>query len=160
MVYTISHNCIENRTRKEWIRSMLSTGDMMVLNDWAGGRTTDDNNHYVYSTHIVPADFSSNGVLKVLVQTLDSGNLRCSISAKHAAHGEAHNQHAASTGWITKAISNSGTLYVLTTSLSLPSLAKEDFIAIVFGRAGADALDTITGDVCIIGFILEYTADM
>lgn len=113
----------------------------------------------------VPADFvagSSITVKAVLIkQSSATGNIWFGMTASYGTTGEIYNNHTSVPGSAALAIpaGNADVLYFTSALLTIASAAAGDIILIGGSRTGANGSDTLTADIYLAGFIVEYTAD-
>ena len=103
----------------------------------------------------IPSDFNTLRSAKVYFMTTATGDLRYFVNTSYAAVGELHNANSGTIATTTLAVATALQMSSIDISSTLAALAGNDVFGVQFGRAGADALDTLT-DFYFIGLVIEY----
>lgn len=146
---------IANRTRKFLVAPHFDGATQAytvlgaLLNDGEGNSA----NGYFY----VPSDYVSGMTIKASVLCGSSGNMYSAHLAYYHAVGEDWNTHSATITYAAVALTADQRAEVQ--SLSLASVAAGDYVGVYLIRDATHVSDTLSDDVHIIGFIVEYTAD-
>ena len=129
---------------------------------YAGVLLVNNQSRYVYFTFAVPDDFVSLLSVKALWLCSNAGgNIYWQLNAVYAAHSETASQHTdapalAATANLGADLLNS---QAPANPLSLSNLAKGDTLSVLLYRVPTDDLDTITGDLYLLGLTFAYTAE-
>lgn len=122
-----------------------------------GALCENNQNTVIHGWFAVPNDFVSGMTAKAVVIALATGNVYVINTAAYGADGENYLTHSA--GGTPAAISVSTDLRKVIASISLSSAAIGDLVALEFSRDATNVLDTVSGDVYFMGWLVEYTAD-
>lgn len=151
---------IANRTRRflvEPLRQTVPVGAGFPFLVY-GGVAENNQETTLFGYFAVPNDFVSGMTVKaVVIAQGASGNLYGLQNATYGADGEAYNTHTVSGSLAAVALTSDQRKTVY--SMSLTDAAVGDLVAVEFFRDGNDALDTVSADVYLMGFLVEYTAD-
>lgn len=112
-----------------------------------------------FSGFYCPEDFVSGMTAKPVVYCAGSGsgNIYYEIDIEHGKVGENFTNHTVATGFLTQSVTKAQITEL--PSVSLPSVAKNDYITLEFARNAINAADTLNADVAISGWLIQYTAD-
>ena len=155
-----------NRTRQFFVDSLAgsSMGDALYWWDnggeHAGFRLQDT---FVVGGTVetwLPADFVSIVHLHPVVGPHGTGNMRWIAFCNFCADGELYNAHSNVSAQQTTAVTNNRLSVLPDMSALLAGVTINDLIGLGFQRQGNDVLDTVDEDVILLGWLIEYTADM
>lgn len=107
----------------------------------------------------VPVDFVSGLTVKaVVLPPGGGGDVYVTNTAEYLAVGEDWDaRHSAE--FAAAAVSVTQDIVAEIGSLSLSSAAVGDYVGVKFERDGTNVLDTLSGELIIVGWVAEYTAD-
>ena len=147
-----SHSNMSNRTRKVFVptsAAAVTAAAHVMLGDW----DTVDWDGIGEAIHVVmkiPDDFVSYHSLKLVYVGLSGG--QGDFEASWAAVGEVYNIHSEDSLNVALAVSGANQINETLTGLDLETLAKNDYLGVT---ATFDS-----GDFRVLGFLLQYVADM
>lgn len=164
---------IDDRTRHFFVNALVGYDDTLntqiVL--YAGSSLTfgpeiifpDGSDCFAYGRFAVPPDYNSGMTATAVLIAAGSGNLYCDNAYKASACGErtGTGAHSGSTGFSTVAITSGAPdpyLYCVQ-EVSISGVTPDDYVVLTFSRDGADASDTISANIRLSGWLVEYTAD-
>lgn len=104
----------------------------------------------------VPANFVSGLTATPIILPTNTGNIYWAHFGAYGAVGEAYNNHTNTKSMGATAVTGS-VLNALTT-LSLSSAAVGDYVSLEVERDATNVLDTSTGSISIMGWLISYTA--
>ena len=157
----IGADSITNRTRTFFVPAVVGynntdSADIYATQD-AGVVAWVTKDCTIFGGFHVPEDFASGMSVKACIIPYDTGNVYSKNTSSYQAHGEAMNTHTSNGTYGTTAIT-SGYYYEIN-SLSLSSVAKNDFVRLQWRRDGTHASDTVGGSIMVYGWLVSYTAD-
>lgn len=157
------HDKHTNITRKLFIGAGgYTTGSITVWGIWTAIALDPDTDEYALFDFKIPEDYLSGGTIKIVYVELNTGanNVVWGALLNHAAAGESYASNPSSDYGNTRAIGQVNKIQEITTTLSLTSPAKGEYVTVRIKRDANHASDTYIFDWHLIGIVFEYTANM
>ena len=142
--------------------AVLSDATLSLLGDYGTVRMPDEANTVFAITAKVPDDFVSFTSIKLVwVSGAAAGNLYVAHNTSYAASTENRETHTNDTGFGTIATGGADIINVLDhpNPLTMPGLAKGDYIGIQTARMATVAQDSLNANVYALGILFSYTAE-
>ena len=134
---------------------VLETPNPIVTSCYGGLEMPDTHSSYATGIFIVPQDYVSDLSVKVVVATERTGNVYCRFICSYAACGENCALHDDLLDYAAIGVTIQYNNCIRELALTNENIG--DIVRCHFTRNAIHALDTITGSIVILGYIVTYT---
>jgi len=158
-LHAVPKQYLEGKTLKAWIHPAWSNTGWGGVGYFSGVKLRHGYNEYGYGGATSIRGCASATIIYPIVISAGSGNIKYEVNAYWASDGEVYNQHW-NTEWpVAKSLTSFRVHKLAGVSLSsCPS--DDDIITASLYRKGLDAEDTLSNDVLLIGFLVNYTGSL
>ena len=147
-------------TRSIWIMPFNATGTGVTfpssINSWPSAKTADAQTNIVYFAIPIPSDFLVLTKAVLVYISSGTGNIYRSVATSFAANGQSEATHTDSIASAAVAVT---AIYIDEDDISaaFTGILANDYVSVRLTRDGANALDTTTAALDVIGLLINYT---
>lgn len=150
-----------NTSRRLFVPVTVVYGGTAVLSQTAGYSCAvlkDSETSSCYGNFRVPSNFINSATMSAVLAALGTGDVYGYPNASYCAEGEALDTHSEWDAYYTYPIANNLLYITAPHALDAGPLALGDFVGLSFTRKD-DALDTLSAELNVLGFVVDYNAD-